>query len=256
MNKKIINNKNNKDIIVYKNKLESRIINISIGIIYIPLFCYILINDLITQSEHFLNNLKYITVIGLVVMIPIIIINRFKIIFDYKNKIIKYRSYFKLTKTYNFDDITIIYKKAKGNVLAFEYIFYYNNKKIFKLDDISFVDNTKESIDYLKELFSGTEKEIFNLEKNLRNENVEVTVYNYSKPNIFFIISINDSKIIIDVGYDSFVDDFLLEVKEQSVYTEGYQKFIESEIIDKRRCKLDELYNICYELTMNYIAKE
>ena len=84
---------------------------------------------------------------------------------------------------------------------------------------------------------------------------MEVTVYNYSKPYIFFIISIKDSKIIIDVGYDSFVDDFLLEVKEQSTYIEGYQKFIKSEIIEKRRCKLDELYNICYDLTMNYIAK-
>ena len=84
---------------------------------------------------------------------------------------------------------------------------------------------------------------------------MEVTVYNYSKPNIFFIISINDSKIIIDVGYDSFVDDFLLEVKEQSIYTEGYQKFVKSEIIDKKRCKLDDLYNICNELIIKYIAK-
>lgn len=131
-------------IIVYKNRSEMKILNFICGIIFIPFSIFIIIESL--KNPETLSLFLFI----LFFIFILYIINRFKIVFNYKEESIYFTNYFSKTKIYNFSDIEV--NMMKGNTTLpndYRYLFTYQSKIIFKIASIDFVAQTKEKIEYL-----------------------------------------------------------------------------------------------------------
>ena len=240
-----------KNKIVYRNKIELIILIVAFSIIYIPLFSYVVINDIIKNSPYILSNIGGLLIFLFVLLIPILIISRFKNIFDYDNNKVIYIPYFKKKKVYNFDDLEIVYQHSKTTVLCYDFIFYYNKEKLFKISDIDFKGQTKCDPVYLKKIFKGIEKRIFELEIKLKEENVDVYVYSYSIPNIKISIGINDYHYSIEIEYNSYCDKFHCSIIKKEMENEGYYKVPTVSLLENISINLDDLEKVC----LSYIHK-
>jgi len=249
-----------KDIIIYKNKLEVKIIIIAISIFYIPFFSYVLINDLITNNEHIIKNIIILLLLCLIGYIPVLVINRLKIIFNFKDNYIMYRSYFNKTKKYNFDDISVSDKRGKGIIFSYDYIFYFKNKKVFKINHIDFETNTKKSHICLMSFFRGFEKKLIDLSNNLKKENIAIQIICHSIPyttfrmyNVLYMFG-----KFIDVNYDQKTKEFVFSVYSNYFSKENNIEYniINQKIIKQYRCKVNELEMTSKNLVDLYLINQ
>ena len=198
-------------VIVYKNRLETRLLLIVYCVIFLPLTLFVLISDIIRQNEHLLKNLLSLLLVMAVASIPLLIIVRYKIIFNYQNRTITYVHYFKPKKIFSFDEIKVQHVELQMAFPAYDFVFYAGDKKVFKISDIDFVGQTKQSDDCLKELFTGTEKAMFDWEMKYREQGVIAHVsYTTEKSNRILLML--DQNITFHIIYLEQEDLFAIQV--------------------------------------------
>jgi len=185
-------------IIVFKNRIEVKILAIVYVILFIPTSVLLIIYVINTHDYHMLILFVFIFVF----LFILYIINRFSIIFDYQKEEIRFTNYFSKIKVFNFKEIKVYYEKSKNTLPnCFDYIFYHNDIKIFKIDSINFEAQTKESCEYLNKLFSGVQKYIYELNKlSIKDGYIGFYTYNLSE-RIAAVYLSND--YTIKIGYDN-----------------------------------------------------
>lgn len=199
------------NVITYKNRLETRLLLIVCAVIFVPLFLFTFINDLIHQSEHLVHNLLSMLLCAAIVSIPILIIVRYRIVFDFQSRTITYVHYFKPKKVFSFDDVKVRHTELQLAFPAYDFIFYVDDKKIFKISDIDFVGQTKQSDDRLKELFTGTEKAMFDWELKYREKGV-IPYVSYANEKSNRILRMLDTDITFHIIYLEQEDLFAIQV--------------------------------------------
>ena len=199
------------NVITYKNRLETRLLLIVCAVIFVPLFLFTFINDLIHQSEHLVHNLLSMLLCAAIVSIPILIIVRYRIVFDFQSRTITYVHYFKPKKVFSFDDVKVRHTELQLAFPAYDFIFYADDKKIFKISDIDFVGQTKQSDDRLKELFTGTEKAMFDWELKYREKGV-IPYVSYANEKSNRILRMLDTDITFHIIYLEQEDLFAIQV--------------------------------------------
>lgn len=202
----------NEKIIKYKNRIEVKILSIVYLILLFPILV-ILIIEIIKRG--FSELWPYVFMFGmflLLFLLILFIINRFNIIFNYKEEKIIYTPYFKKTKIYKFEDVEIYYCKSKTTLPNdYDYDFLYNGKRIFKLSSIDFEGQTKVNIDHLKSLFRNEQKYIYELEQEIKKMNIDLFVLTYELDEDIAIAYLPNG-ITIDLGYLKSETSFYLTV--------------------------------------------
>lgn len=201
-----------KEKIIFRNRIEVKILTIGIGIIWGILYAIILTGDLRTHSPHFWHNQKCLLIMLLVFSIPILIIHRFRIIFDFRNKTITHIPYFKPKKIYSMDELDISIQRGKTGFLTRVFVFFKQSKKLFCIQDIDFVYQTRESVDYLKMLLQGDAKFVFDFERALKSEGYYFTPYDYSLAEHFGSIHSRDTTNWITIKFQKATRTFTLQV--------------------------------------------
>lgn len=201
-----------KKVITYKNRMEIRILLIAYAVIFLPLGLFVIINDILHQNEHLLQNLLYFSVVLAIALIPLLVIARYRIQFDYQNRTITYVPYFKPKKTFSFDDVTVKYVEQELAFPAYRFVFYVQDKKLFKISDIDFEAQTKQSSDKLKELFSGTEKAMYEWEQKYKKMGVVPHVTQYASETSDRVIYIGKCDIKLHIAYVQGEDLFVIQV--------------------------------------------
>ena len=209
--------------IVYKNKLEVKILVIVCGLVFGSLYLFCTINDLRINSPHFWYNQLRFLQIALLFSIPIVIIARHRIIFDFDKNTVTRRGYLTAERTYNFSELYVDYVFASPVVSRF--IFSSGERVIFKLEKFDFEKQTGESSDWLKELFRGEAMEIFHIEKRLDSLDIIARASKYSfTDGLQFYISNrynSDGARLITAKYLSDEDSFMVYFEEMDTNPEN-----------------------------------
>lgn len=213
-------------IITYQNRMETRLLLIAEAIILLPLTFFILINDIIRQSEHLLHNMLCILLVWAIALIPVFIIARYCIKFDYQKRTIAFVPYFAPKKTFSFDDVTVKHVERKLAFPAYDFVFYANDKKLFKISDIDFEAQTKQSADNLKELFTGTEKAMYEWEQKYKKMGVVPHVTQYASETSDRVIYIGKCDIKLHIAYVQDEDLFVIQV-HKLVFEDPPEPFLE-----------------------------
>lgn len=202
--------------IVYKNKLEIKILAIAIGLLFGVIYLLITINDLIINNPAFWHNQSCLLLIAFVFSLPIIIVARYRIIFDFDKHTVTHRGFFTPEKTYRFSDLDVDYVVVSSIVSRF--VFSLDEKVIFKLEELDFIKQTGESSDWLKELFGGEALEIYHIEKRLNSLDIiaYVTKYSFTPELTIFINNRNNSygARLITAEYLFDEDSFLIHFEK------------------------------------------
>lgn len=217
-------------IIIFKNRIEVKILMIVYTILFIPVSILLIITAIKTNNPELLTIFTFVLFfIGM-----LYIINRFRIIFDYEKELIKYTSYFSKTKTYTFQEIKVHYEKNKNTLPNdFKYIFLYNSKVIFKISSIDFEGQTKESVDYLNQLFTDEQRIIYSL-KDLNIKDGYIGFYTYELADQIAATYLSNN-ITIKLGYDQTINCLKLRV-----FSDNDIKKIQEEL------KINELNKVKY----------
>jgi len=206
--------------IVYKNKLELKILAITIGLIFGLIYLFITINDLIHDNSHFWHNQLYLWQIALVFSLPCMIVARHRIIFDFDNRTVTRRGFFTPEKTYTFSELNVDYVIVNSVVSRF--VFSVGKKVIFKLEEFDFIKQTGESSDWLKELFHGEALEIFHIEKRLNGPDILTCATKYSfTPGLIIFINNRCGARLITAEYLCDKDSFLIRFEEMDTTPEN-----------------------------------
>ena len=200
---------NDKRIIIFKNRVEVKILLIAFAIVFIPFLVYVLISLVKSFDFGLLFVLLILPVIFLFILYPI---NRFNVTFDYQKEEIRFTNYFTKTKVISFKNVIINCVKSKTRIVwDYDYIFYSNNEKIFKISSVDFESQTKESITCLESFFSDIQKSILKLQDLSIKETGYIEIYAFSlQNNIAHIVLDND--YFIQIKYDSDTSCFRLVV--------------------------------------------
>lgn len=218
-----------KERIVYRNRIELKILSITIAIIWGILYAIVLIGDLCTHSPHFWHNQKCLLIMLLVFCTPLLIIGRFKIIFDYKNKLITHTPYFSRKMQYHFDDLCVSIARGKAANFFLDFICKESGKRVFRICDADFENQTRESADYLKELLQGDAKFVYDLERSIRQEGYHFAVYTYSLGGVIGSVCAREWMHWITVEHHADTKSFTLLVKRMKIskYTEPQVSIVE-----------------------------
>lgn len=202
-------------IITYKNRLEIKIISIFYTIIFGGLFIYVLISDVVSHNEFIFENLLKLLLGFSPFLVILWIIARYKIVFDFNKKEIKYVHYFKIKHIYKFSDIKSSMVRGK-TTLPNDYTFNFisDNKVVFKISSIDFEGQTHESSDYLKEFFTGDAQFIYELEKEIKKTGINVSIYYYELIDAIGALYYANKNNRICFGYSSNFNNFIITVCE------------------------------------------
>ena len=240
--------------IIYKNRLETRLLLIVCAVIFVPLFLFTFINDLIHQSEHLVHNLLSMLLCAAIVSIPILIIVRYRIVFDFQNRTITYVHYFKPKKTFSFDDVKVRHTELNLAFPAYDFTFYVDEKKIFKISDIDFVGQTKQSDDHLKKLFTGTEKAMFDWEMKYREKGV-IAYVSYTTEKSNRVLLLLEENITFHIIYLEEENLFAIQVckpipKESVAHAKGekYEDFLPKKVLEEHLVSVPNLDTVCDKL--------
>jgi hypothetical protein len=165
-----------KDVIVYRNRIEVKILGIVWSVIWVGLSLAVMIYEILTQRYAFWLNLKPILFLAFLNVIPILIIFRFRIIIDFDNRTITRIGYFSGKKKYSFDALNVSVEH-KG-ILTF-YVFSQKQKKLFEISEIDFEGQTNAEANRLKALFKGDAKRLYELECSMAEKGFYFAVYRY-----------------------------------------------------------------------------
>lgn len=241
-----------KNIIVYRNRIEVKLLTITCGIIWGTLYLLTTIGDILRQNPMLWHNQKCVLVLGFVFAIPVLIICRFRIIFDYDRRAITKIGYFTPAKRYSFDEITV--SVSKGDLpVPRQYVFKINNQKIFQISEIDFEGQTRESASYLKLLFKGVEKSLYELEQTLEKDGFNVTIYTYSLAPHILSVRGDTYQYWIIVGFKAERGEFSVELwKDETTKNSPYiEKLIEETTMD-----FDSLECFILELANRYLLSD
>lgn len=238
------------DRIVYRNRMEMKIISIAIAIIWSALYTIVLIGDLRAQSPHFWHNQKCLLIMLLVFCVPLLIIGRFKIIFDYRNRQITHIPYFTPRKQYSFDELCVSAERAKVTFLSMEYIFTKGSKRLFRISDVDFEGQTCESADYLKEFLQGDAKFVYDLERSIKQEGYHFTVYTYSLENTIGSVHPEEWNCWITVEYHAETKSFALQVWRIEIHKD---KAPQEHIVEELSTDADSLTQTILQLAYRYL---
>ena len=189
-----------KENIVYKNRIEVKILLIVYIIILVPVSIALIVT--LIKTREFTPAAIFVCLFILLMIIILLIINRFNIVFDYENEIIKYTGYLSKTKKYPFKDINVHLKKSRTTLpYDYDYVFLTSDDKSFKISNINFESETKKSADYLDLLLTGNQKTICSLKKlNIKDGYIGFYTYDLSEQIASVYLSNNFS---IKIGYDN-----------------------------------------------------
>lgn len=209
--------------IVYKNKLELKILTIAIGLIFGVIYLLITITDLKMNNINFWHNQICLWLIALVCSIPIIIVARHRIIFDFDKCTVTRRGFLTPEKTYKFSDLDVDYVMVSSVVSRF--VFSLDERVVFKLEEFDFIQQTGESSDWLKELFHGDALDIYHIEKRLNSLDsiAYVTKYSFTSGLTIYIHNRNNSygerRITAEYLVDE--DNFLIHFEKMDTTSEN-----------------------------------
>ena len=180
------------------------------------------ISDVLSQNSSFWENQKALYIFALVFSIPIIVIGRYRIVFDFENRIITYVWYFLPKKKYSFDEITLYTKVEKNSFRSLLYEFYKDDKRIFHFSEINFQSQTKQDVSVLKEFLNEEGKFIYDIEKSIKKEGYRFVIRNYALKEFIGRVHFSDhfrtdkNMCIrnISVSYDDKTAMFLLSIIE------------------------------------------
>ena len=201
-----------KDKVVFRNRIEVRILAIGLCIIWCVFYAIILFTDLRTHNPHFRNNQTSMLVMLLVFCIPVLIIHRFRIIFDFKERTITHIPYFKPKKIYSMDELDVSTQRGKTRFLTRDYIFCRQGKQLFCINDLDFVRQTHESADYLKILLQGDAKFVFDFESALKSAGYYFSPHDYSLAEHVGAIYSRDTTNWIAIKFHKSKNIFALQV--------------------------------------------
>lgn len=137
---------------------------------------------------------------------------------------------------------------------VYDFIFYVGEKKIFKISDIDFVGQTNQSDDCLKELFTGTEKTMFDWEMKYREKGVFAYVsYTTEKSNRILLMP--DTNITFHIIYLEQEDMFAIQVckpvpQEGSLPSSGTKEedFLPKKVLEEHLVSAPNLDATCDKL--------
>lgn len=233
----------NKDVVIYKNRVEVKILTIVFFIVFIPLIILLLVE---TVKRGIIELLPYIVVtfcFFLFVGFWIFIIARYKVIFDFTNKTVSYTPYFKRTKRYKFKEIVIKFVSDKTIFETHDIYFYVNNKKIFKISEMDFEFKTKCNISCLIKSFKEEKKIISDIEKYLLEDSAPIKIYNYSFHEHIGVIYLTNKHI--SFGYDNKAQSFIIKV---------YEEFINEQFIPESKILFESTEKMNYEDLLFYLT--
>lgn len=246
------------NVITYRNRLETRLLLIACAVILIPLFLFVLINDIAKQNEHLVHNLLCMLLCAAIISIPILIIVRYRIVFDFQNRTITYVHYFKPKKVFSFDDVKVRHTELNLAFPAYDFTFYVDEKKIFKISDIDFVGQTKQSDECLKELFTGTEKAMFDWERKYREKGV-IPYVSYANEKSNRVLMLPEENITFHIIYLAEEDLYAIQVckpvPEESVSPskgEKYEDFLPKRVIEEHLVSAANLDATCDKLIAKF----
>ena len=242
------------EVITYRNRIETRLLLITYAVIFVPLIFFVLISDIKHQNGNLLHNLLGLFLAVSIASIPLLIIVRYRIIFDYQNRTITYVHYFKPKKTFSFDDVKVRHTELQMAFPAYDFIFYVNDKKLFKISDIDFVGQTKQSDDRLKELFTGTEKAMFDWELKYREKGV-IPYVSYATENSNRVLLLLEENITFHIIYLEEKELFAIQVcklvqEENDAPSPGEKKehFLPKKVLEEHLVSLLNLDATCDKL--------
>ena len=238
-----------KKTVIYRNRIEVKLLSIVCGIIWGILYAVITTCDLITHNPVLWHNQKCMWIIGFFFAIPVLIVFRYRIIFDFSNRIITYVGYFAPKKWYSFDEIEVSVSMSGTAHVSNCFVFQINNQKLFQISEIEFEGQTRESASCLKELFKGEAKFLYDLERSIERNGYHVQVYAYSLEEQILSIHGNTYRHWILVGFQAENREFSIECwKDETTIDAMYtQKLIEKTTadFDSLECRLLELASQC-----------
>ena len=239
-----------KERITYRNRIEVKILSIAIAIIWGILYTIILIGDLRTQSPHFLHNQTSLFIMLLIFCVPIVIIGRYRIIFDYKNRQITHIPYFRPKKQYRFDELCVSIERGKTTFLTWDFVFTKGGKRLFRISDVDFTYQTRESVDHLKELLQGNAKFVYDLECSIKQEGFLFTPYDYSLSEVIGSVSSKEWNHWITIRYRAETKTFTLQVWKIEIHKDTGPK---EYIIEEGTTDADALIQSILELAYRYL---
>ena len=239
-----------KERITYRNRIEVKILSIAIAIIWGILYTIILVGDLRTQSPHFWHNQMSLLIMLFIFCVPIVIIGRYKIIFDYKNRQITHIPYFRPKKQYRFDELYVSIERRKTGFLTWEFIFTKDGKRLFRISDVDFAHQTRKSADHLKELLQGDAKFVYDLERSIKQEGFLFTPYSYSLSEVIGSVSSIEWHQWITIRYQAETKFFTLQVWKIEIHKDTGPK---EYIIEEDTTDADALIQSILELAYRYL---
>lgn len=238
-----------KDIVVYKNRTETRLLLIAVGIILGLLYATVTIVDISTQNPVFWNNQKTLLLLVLVCALPILIILRFRITFNYTDRTITYTGYFSSKTQYSFDEVKVTTVR-KGRIPIVYFVFATSQKKIFQISEKDFEAQAYESVSRLKELFTGEEKFVYDIERKVNEKEYIFDVYNYAFSELIGIVHGGITGSWLSVGYNPVSKEFSVQAWT-NVTTEG---FVHEEIlVEEATVAADYLEANILEMASHYL---
>lgn len=196
-----------------------------------------------------MHNLKHMLLLVLISFVPILIISRFRIIFNYRNRTVTHIGYFSRKKQYHFDEIHVTTNRRKHSPIMC-YIFTQKQHKLFQISEVDFEAQTLQNPSRLKELFTGNEKFLYDLECNIDAKGFSLIVTNYALTNFIGYMHGSVPKSWINLGFDSannifFLQAFKAEKTEDSEYKE--------KLIEEVRTNLDSLEDCALEMAYKHL---
>lgn len=237
-------------IITYKNRIEIKIISIFYTIIFGGLFIYVLISDMVTNNDLILKDLLNLLLGFLPFLVVLWIIARYKIVFDFNKKEIKYVHYFKFKRTYKFSDVKTSLVRGKATIPNdYTFNFICNDKVVFKISSLDFEFQTKEKVDLLKEFFIGNAKFIYELEKEIKKLGINISICSYELVDVIGGLYFADKNININFGYSTDSNHFTINVCE-CIWNENFVP--KSNVIENINVEKENLLSLLVQYYEKY----
>jgi hypothetical protein len=240
-----------KKTVIYRNRIEVKLLSIVCGIIWGILYAVITTCDLITHNPVLWHNQKCMWIIGFFFAIPVLIVFRYRIIFDFSNRIITYVGYFAPKKQYSFDEIEVCFSMSGTAHVSNCFVFQINNQKLFQISEIDFLRNTRENISCLKELFKGQAKFLYDLERSIERNGYHVWVYSYSLEEHILSIYGDAYRHWIQVGFQAENREFFIECWKDDTMLDCKHT---ERLIEKMTADFDSLECRILELASQYLV--
>lgn len=241
-----------KKTVIYRNRIEVKILSIVCGIIWGILYAVITTCVLITHNPAFWHIQKCMWIIGFFYAIPVLIVFRYRIIFDFSNRIITYVGYFAPKKRYSFDELEVSDSMSQRTAcVPNRFVFQINNQKLFQISEIDFEGQTRESASCLKELFKGEAKFLYDLERSIERNGYHVWVCAYSLEEHILNIHGDTYRHWIQVGFQAENGEFSIECWKDETTIDAMHT---QKLIQKTTAEFDSLECRILELASQYLV--